>query len=333
MKPVQFLAVGDLVTDAFIRLKDAHVTCSLNHERCELCMRYGDKIPFEFAEEIKAVGNSANAAVAAARLGLSSGLISHVGDDMQGKDAVAELLKRGVSPKYVVAEKGKKTNYHYVLWFESERTILIKHEAFSYIWQDPVEAPQWLYLSSLGHDTEAYHDAIIGYLKKHPEVLLAFQPGTFQLKLGIARLMEIYARSNVFVCNVQEAEQLLDVGAGTLTPDALAVRMQSYGPKIVVITDGPKGAYVAEGKSVFFQPPYPDPHPPYERTGAGDAFASTFTSCIALGMSVSDALMRAPINSMSVVQKIGAQAGLLSLAEIEEWLTKAPADYKTKQLK
>lgn len=333
MKSVQFLAVGDLVTDAFIRLKDAHVTCSLNNDRCELCMRYGDKIPFEFAEEVKAVGNSANAAVAAARLGLASGLISHAGNDTQGKDAVAELLKNGVSPKYVTIEKDKKTNYHYVLWYESERTILIKHEAFSYIWKDPDEAPAWLYLSSLGNHTEEYHDAIVDYLKRNPKIMLAFQPGTFQLKLGITRLLEIYSRAHIFVCNAQEAELLLNVGAGSLTPDALAVRMQSYGPKIVVITDGPKGAYVAEGNSVYFQPPYPDPQPPYERTGAGDAFASTFASCIALGMSVSDALMRAPINSMSVVQKIGAQAGLLSLKEIEAWLAKAPADYQTKKLK
>lgn len=75
-------------------------------------------------------------------------------------------------------------------------------------------------------------------------------------------------------------------------------------------------------------PPYPDPAPPFERTGAGDAFSSTFTAALALGKSIEEALLWAPINSMSVVQKIGAQEGLLTPVEIQGWLDKAPEDYK-----
>ncbi len=67
--------------------------------------------------------------------------------------------------------------------------------------------------------------------------------------------------------------------------------------------------------------------PPVDRTGAGDAFASTFTSALALGKSVEVAITWAPINSMSVVQKTGAQAGLLTEKELEEWLKKAPDWY------
>ena len=71
---LDFLAIGDIVTEPFIRLKDASVHCSVDTERCEICMRFGDKIPYEFAELAVAVGNAANAAVAASRLGLSSSL-------------------------------------------------------------------------------------------------------------------------------------------------------------------------------------------------------------------------------------------------------------------
>jgi hypothetical protein len=62
---LQFLAVGDIVTDAFIRLKDASVHCTINQEECEICMTWGQKIPYDFAEVVPAVGNSANAAVSA----------------------------------------------------------------------------------------------------------------------------------------------------------------------------------------------------------------------------------------------------------------------------
>lgn len=75
-------------------------------------------------------------------------------------------------------------------------------------------------------------------------------------------------------------------------------------------------------------PPYPDPKLPYERTGAGDAFASTFTCAIIQGKKIEEALMWAPINSMSVVQQIGAQKGLLTLPQLSEYLRKSPPDYK-----
>ena len=75
-------------------------------------------------------------------------------------------------------------------------------------------------------------------------------------------------------------------------------------------------------------PIFPDIAPPYERTGAGDAFASTFVSAIIKGNNLEAALQWAPINSMNVVQKIGAQEGLLSEHHIEEYLKKAPEWYK-----
>jgi len=74
--------------------------------------------------------------------------------------------------------------------------------------------------------------------------------------------------------------------------------------------------------------PYPDPKPPYERTGAGDAFSSTIVTALALGKTLSEALQWGGINSMSVVQYIGAQAGLLSREKLEEYLKNAPEDYK-----
>ena len=100
----------------------------------------------------------------------------------------------------------------------------------------------------------------------------------------------------------------------------------------VVITDGPKGAYFAEGEQAWFMPPYPDPQPPYERTGAGDAFASTVVAARALGLSLSEAIAWGPINSMAVVQKVGAQEGLLTREKLQELLSQAPAMYTPQPL-
>ena len=79
-------------------------------------------------------------------------------------------------------------------------------------------------------------------------------------------------------------------------------------------------------------PPYPDPKPPFERTGAGDAFSSTFVVALALGLDIPSALRWAPINSMSVVQYVGAREGLLTREKLEEYLAKAPKDYEPKKI-
>lgn len=332
MNQLDFLAIGDMTTDAFIRLKDAHVNCNVNRENCELCVRFGDKIPYEFVEVIRAVGNSPNAAVSATRLGLTSGLISDIGDDENGRECLETLKKEGVDTKLVTTHKEAKTNYHYVLWFEAERTILVKHEAYQYKLPVIELTPKWIYLSSLGDHTEKYHDEIAEYLEKHKEVQLAFQPGTFQIKLGKEKLKGLYARSHLFFCNKEEAQRIL--GTGQTEMKELLREMNALGPKIVCVTDGPNGAYVYDSlrNESWFQPMYPDPKPPLNRTGAGDAFASTFTSAIILGKSVRDALRLAPINSAYVVQQIGAQRGLLSRESLENYLASAPKDYQPEKI-
>ena len=84
MENFDIVAIGDTATDTFIRLKDASVNCDINREHCLLSLRFGDKVPYEFVEIVRAVGNSANAAVAGARLGPKTGPVGKHGDRSQG---------------------------------------------------------------------------------------------------------------------------------------------------------------------------------------------------------------------------------------------------------
>src|SRR3989344_50139 len=173
-----------------------------------------------------------------------------MGDDLNGKKMLEQLEKEGVETEFVSVEKGKKSNYHYVLLYENERTILIKHETYDRKLPD-IDSPKWLYFSSLGPDTEAYHSEIAEYLKSHAEVSLAFQPGTFQLKLGREKLMEIYKRTKIFFCNIEEGEKIL--GIDTLGVQELLKRLRELGPEIVVITEVTKGAYAYDGSKIYHQ--------------------------------------------------------------------------------
>lgn len=323
------LSIGDVVTDAFIKLLDDRAVTYENEKGKWLAMPFGMKVPFDHAEVIEAVGNAANAAVSFANLGLNSGLVSNVGSDQFGRDMINALNKRDVDTRFVHINPKKISNYHYVLWYKEERTILIKHEEYKYQWPRFREAdePKWVYFSSISKNAlDTYHDHVADWLEENPDIKLAFQPGTFQMEAGIERLRRLYARTEVLVLNREEA---VYVSGGNYDDiHDLFNRFHQLGCKIVVITDGPAGAYASDGENRFKMPLYPDPAPPVERTGAGDAFASTFVAAIIKGNTIEGALQWAPINSMNVVQKVGAQAGLLSEKELGELLKVAPEWYK-----
>lgn len=328
------LSVGDVVIDAFIRLLPDQEKIEYGKDgQPDLSIPFGTKIPYDFAEIIPAVGNAGNASVAFARLGLASGLVSNVGSDDWGRDILKALEKADVDTRFVHINPGKKSNYHYVLWYKDDRTILIKHEEYNYHWPRfrIIDIPKWIYFSSVSEHALEYHDQLAEWLKSHPPVKLAFQPGTFQIKAGTTRLKDIYAQTAVLAVNREEATTIS--GGQHDDIDDLFDRLHQLGPKIVVISDGHAGAYASDGTNRFKMPIYPDPKPPYDRTGAGDAFTSTFVAAIMRGADIEGALLWAPINSMNVVQKIGAQAGLLNVSEVEQYLRVAPKTYHPKRLR
>lgn len=327
---IDFLAVGDVVTDAFIELVDAWIEIDNPDKSKELCMHFGDKLPYKEVVVIPSVGNSPNAAVSAQRLGLKSALVTNLGDDQFGIDQLEAIKEQGVISDFVTVHQGQKSNYHYVLRFGPERTILVKHTEWRYKFPEIFPYPKFIYLSSLASNSLPYHYEIVEYLKKYPDTKLAFQPGTFQIKLGKEKLKNLYELSYLFFCNKEEAQIILETKESDIK--TLLKMMRDIGPKIPVITDGPKGAYTYDGTKFLFTPMYPDSKPPVDRTGAGDAFSSTFTSALALGKKIEEALAWGPVNSMNVVQYIGAQKGLLRKDELEELLSKRPAEYVVREI-
>jgi ribokinase len=332
MSKLDVICVGDVVTDAFIKLLDDRASVHQTDQGPVLAMPFGTKIPFDHTEVLHAVGNSANAAVNFAKLGLKTAFVANVGGDSVGRDTIHTLDKADVETHYIRINAKKKTNYHYVLWYKEERTILIKHEEYNYHWPHipEKEIPKWVYFSSISKNALDFHDDVVEWLNKHPEVKLAFQPGTFQMEAGVERLKHVYARADLVAFNREEAANV--TGGNHEDIHDLLDKMHALGPKIAVISDGPNGSYASDGQNRFKMPLYPDPKPPVERTGAGDAFTSTFVASIIMGNTVDGALQWAPISSMNVVQHVGAQAGLLDEKELAKLLQHAPDYYKPERI-
>ncbi|MGL4396840.1 MAG: carbohydrate kinase family protein [Hyphomicrobium sp.] len=81
------------------------------------------------------------------------------------------------------------------------------------------------------------------------------------------------------------------------------------GPRVVLVTDGKRGAYAATADDIVFCPSLAVNV--VGTSGAGDAFSSTFAAFYAGGASLGEALRMATVNAASVVQFADTQTGLL----------------------
>ncbi len=327
------VCVGDVAVDVYLTVSELDAAVEAGPAGRRLVLPFGSKVACDVTATVAAGGNSANVAVACARLGLRVALAAYAGADGAGRDAVDALHAEGVDASLVKLDPAVPTNRNFVLRVGHERTILVHHEQHDCHWPRlrPSEVPAWLFLSSVGRDAHAYEDQIVDWLEEHPQVSFAFEPGTLQIARGARALDRLHRRSGLVVCNREEAARVTG-GSPDEPPAVLLDRMLALGPERVVVTDGSAGAYGTDGTRYLEVPVFPDDAPVVDRTGAGDAFAATLVAAVASGLTLAEAMARAPINSMRVVQQVGTQAGLLRRDALEKLLADAPVGYAVRQL-
>jgi sugar/nucleoside kinase (ribokinase family) len=313
----EMISIGDTMQDVFLEMTDenAHIHAEKRTESSQLCFNYADKIPVQAKHDLIG-GNSANAAVAFSRLGFKTGIYTHVGGDAQGKRIIHEFKDNNVSADYIVVDQDLESNYNTVINTHGERTILIYHVHRHYK-LPKMEAAKWLYLSSMGEGFDTIYPDIIDYVKEH-KVNLCYQPGTFQLKYGAEKTAELLKNTKIFFVNKEEAELYL----GIAPTDNFRTHLDGLlglGVEIAVVTDGPSGAYVSDGREYLYVGIIEEA-PRNEATGAGDSFSSAFAAAIADGQTLSEALRWGQCESSSVIQKIGPQTGLLYRKQIDHLL-------------
>ena len=320
---IDVISVGDVTEDVFVQVKDLQIDCEHGKNVCLLCMRYADKIAAEKVDKLIG-GNAGNFAIGARRLGLSSALYAEVGDDIQGKIILDSLKKDNVSTKYFSLTKGTKTNYSVVINHNAERTILVHHEKKVYKKKN-LEKAKWLYLTSMGKGSEKLFPFLIRYIKKN-NVKIGFNPGTHHLNLGMKGLKNVLKSSSITSLNTEETMLLLKTDKRDFR--YLTRKLWETRCEIAIVTDGPKGSYVYDGKNYWYCPIYDVPI--IERTGCGDSYTTAFIVAIIYGKSVEEAMKWGTINAASVIQHIGPQEGLLKKNMLLKILNANP-DFKARK--
>ncbi len=305
------IGIGDCTLDTFVILEEANVHCNLNHEDCQLCMSFANKIPYQSMVQLSA-GNSNNVSVGMSRLGFKSAFYGTVGADEHGRIILNALKKDKVNTSMMSIQKKFPTNFHIVLSFKGERTILIKHQPYAYELPPNLARTNWIYFSSVGESGLSLHPKLVKFLQANAHIKMAFNPGTFQLRLGMEKLMPLMRRTEILFVNKEEAELLAGRNGGSM--EKLARVLHKHGPKIVVITDGLNGSYCFDRGNFYYIGIYP--HRPIEATGAGDAFATGFTAAMMRGLGADEAMRWGARNGASVATQIGPQAGLVTKKEM-----------------
>jgi len=260
-------------------------------------------------------GGATNAAVTFARQGLKSTFMGKIGNDPAGSAVKTALMHEQVDISCLSYSDEYKTGYSVLLLAPNgERTILTYRGASTHyelrdFKLDQVEA-DWLYLSSMSGKIDILEQVVEAAHKRGMKI--ACNPGKGELK-HTRRLVKLLPKMTLLSMNKEEMMQLVD----SEEPSEMMRAIASF-VDYAVITDGPNGSWATDGSKLVQAGIYKDVEV-VDRTGAGDAFCSGFTAAIANQQSLEEAVVLASANSTSVVQQIGAKAGILRQgAELDE---------------
>jgi len=313
------ITVGDTVIDTHVQIDDATIECKLKDKPCQLCLDFATKIPIKNSFQSLG-GNAANVAVGATKLGLKTSILTFLGNDSNGKLAFDELEKFKVNTDLIHIENKKQTRYSVVLNFQGERTILSYHGKRKYTWPSKTPTTNWIYYTGLSEGFKKLQSKMLKFLLEHPDIRLAFNPGSYQIKEGMNEVKKIIKKTEILILNLQEAKKILNI---KLTKEEninlIIKKLLRLGAGEVVITDGQKGAWVGNSK-IWKMGSYPVEV--NAKTGAGDAFSSGYLSARFYGYNIPQSLRWGIANSCGVIQKVGAQNGLLNKKQIKKMTEK-----------
>ena len=301
------ISIGNATQDVFVEI-------SPKHAKKDVCFVPGHKI------EIKGMhyhtgGGASNTSAAFSKMGLKAAIVSELGNDPAGKAIEEELKEYGIGRELLIRSK-VKTAYSVILTgFGKDRVILAYSGATACLKDKDIKwnkiNAKWVHVSSL-HKKPKLMEKICVHAKKRG-AMVSINPGKTELSAGLKKLEKTFRNADVLFLNESEALSL----TGSANIERNLGLLHNYCNKIV-ITAGAKGAYVYDGKTVYFKDIFPVTVT--DATGCGDAFNSGFVAALIYGKSTEEALLWGSAQSNSIVTKIGTKNILLNKRQINKFL-------------
>jgi len=304
------ITVGSSVVDVF-------VDTGIHEKRRFMAYPVGIKIK---VQDIKfsTGGGGTNTAVAFSKLGLKTAYLGKMGKDMNGDVISAMLSKEKI--KFIGNKAKEKTGFSVVLDSkEHNRTILTYKGVNDSLKFSEIDLKKlktkWFYFASMTGHSFHTQKKLAGFAYRNG-IKIAYNPSSYQTVKGAKFLAPILEKTHILILNKEEAKMLVKFGN-------LLKGLRKLGPKIVCVTDGKKECLVYDGKTKYTLKPHR--FTGKERTGAGDAFASSLVAGLIKSKDLEFCLQLASINSESVIRYFGAKNKLLTWNQALKEIKKNPS--------
>ena len=317
-----FVTVGGATEDITFYTKEGEIIYNKEDilRQKMIAFEYGAKLRIDRAYSTFG-GGAANAAVCLAKLGLKTAAMVAVGEDIRGESISRNFKTHGVNIGLIQKKKNIESGFSLLLVGQSNEHVVFSNRAANKQLSvgtreiGQLNGVKWVYMTSL---SGKWRDILKNVFKTKAKI--AWNPGHIQLHAGFKAIGPYLKKTSMLSVNKDEAIELVVTNPKYRNKDKkflndirnLLAVLQSYGTKIVVITNGRFGADAYDGKKFYHQDIIKE-RKRVDTTGVGDAFGSTFTAGLEMfSGDISKALLISAKNTASVISMQGAQNGLLT---------------------
>jgi len=290
-----------------------------------LAFEYGAKIKIDRAYSTFG-GGAANTAVSFSKLGFRTATILSLGADERGDRIIRNLQKNKVYTKFIKRNDLVGSSFSFLVAGSDNEHIVFSHRASNDKLEinntdlKRIKLAKWIHMTSLSGNWKK----VLQELFSLDNLKISWNPGYRQLSAGAGVLVKYFKKTTVLIVNKDEAIELVLSDKKLKNKNNkflnnsknLLKIIKSWGPKIVIITSGHKGADAFDGEKFYHQDILKEKRRE-DTTGVGDAFGSTFVAGLQIFKGdIQKAMYLGVKNTASVISQQGAQNGLLTKKEI-----------------
>jgi sugar/nucleoside kinase (ribokinase family) len=280
---------------------------------------------------ITAAGSTGYATLAFAKLGLRTGVVSVLADDVLGDVMQREMEQAGVDTSHLIRQPGSQSGIGiYLLLFGSKKRPMTYRYPTHFPWPNPLSpadqdfllSGRHIHCAGYMHYREMWNDdlAQLYQAAQARGVTTSFDPQSVLVDEGDAWLdpvRDILKYTDLLLVDDHEALRL----AASEDLMTAALVLQQLGPRIVVIKNGAFGALVCLRDISFRQPAVVVPDEQIVDTvGAGDTFDAAFVTAFLWGWPSQRCARFAALAAASSLRGAGAVSTLASCEELDRQL-------------
>ena len=274
-------------------------------------------------------GTTANVAVAAARLGRNTAIITGVGNDPFGRFVRRALLDLDVSDRFVVVNDTYATPVtfceifppdNFPLWFYRKPTAPDLQITPADIDFDAVRGTKLIWISTTGLSEEPSRESHFALLeararRDYTVLDLAYRPRFWATpEAATEQIHKVLPQVTVAVGNREECE----VAVGETDPERAADALLDAGVELAIVKQGPKGVLAKTRTQRVESAPFPIK--PLNGLGAGDSFGGSLCHGLLAGWPLDKVLQHANAAGAIVASRLECSTAMPTEAEIDTLL-------------